>query len=84
VVEKPSEEVVELCEKFFGPGARQGELATLRTSARPGVRADSRVDVLEALLRVDAEVKTTLPPSLRRPISRGSAQSATASRGRTA
>jgi hypothetical protein len=29
------------------------------------------VDVLEALLRVDAEVKTTLPPSLRRPTSQG-------------
>jgi hypothetical protein len=36
------------------------------------------------LLRADATVTTTLPPSLQRPISLGSALSATASRRRTA
>jgi len=77
-------------------GVRADEPATSRTSARPGVRAgepatprtsaeaDRRADLLEVLLRVDAEVKTTPPPSLRRPISLGSALSATASRRRTA
>ena len=60
--------------------ARLGEPATPRTSAGP----DSRAELLEALLRVDAEVKTTMLSSLRRPTSRGSAQFATASRKRMA
>ena len=62
--------------------ARLNEPATQRKSAEP----DSRADLLKVLLRVDsdAEVKTTMPPSPRRPISLGSAQSATGSRRRTA
>jgi hypothetical protein len=60
--------------------ARLDEPATSKTSAVP----NSRAELLEVLLRVDAEVKTMLPASLRRPTSRGSAQFATASRKRTA
>ena len=60
---------------------RLGEQATSSTcNAGP----NSRAELLEVLLRVDAEVKTMLPASLRRPTSRGSAQFATASRKRTA
>ena len=59
---------------------RLGEPATSKTSAGP----NSRAELLEVLLRVDAEVKTMLPASLRRQTSRGSAQFATASRKRTA
>ena len=95
MVEKSSEEVVELREKYFGPerssrrpgvqptsrtSAQQGELATSRTSAR----ADSRADVLEVPLRADAEVKTTLPPSLRRQTIGVVKVSANVSRARTA
>ena len=73
-------------------GAKADEPATSRTSARQDVqvaptssaRPENRADLLEVLQRVDAEVKTTLPSSLRRPISLGSAQSATGSRRRTA
>ena len=62
------------------PDVRAGEPATSRTSAEP----DRRADLLEVLLRVDAEVKATMPPSLRRAMAPGSAQFATASRKRTA
>ncbi len=59
-------------------GAKADEPATSRTSARQDVqvvptssaRPENRADLLEVLQRVDAEVKTTLPSSLRRPISR--------------
>jgi hypothetical protein len=60
--------------------AQQGELATSRTSAK----ADSRADLLEVPLRADAEVKTTLPPSLRRLTSGVVKVSASVSRTRTA
>ena len=61
---------------------RPGEQATPRTSARLDEPAtsktsevpNSRAELLEVLLRVDAEVKTMLPASLRRPPSRGSAR----------
>jgi hypothetical protein len=53
------------------PGAREGEPAMSRTSARPGVKADSRADLLEVPLRADAEVKTTLQLSPRRATSQG-------------
>jgi hypothetical protein len=70
----------------------RGEPATSRTSARQDVqvaptssaRTENRADSLEVLQRVDAEVKTTLPSSLRGPISLGSALTATAPRRRTA
>ena len=62
----------------------EGEAATSRTSARPDVKAENRAGCRELLLRDDATAKTTMPPSLRQPISLGSAQSATASRRRTA
>ena len=50
--------------------ARLDEPATSKTSAVP----NSRAELLEVLLRVDAEVKTMLPASLRRPPSRASAR----------
>ena len=54
------------------------------SSRQPGVKAENRAGCRELLLRDDATAKTTMPPSLRQPISLGSALSATASRRRTA
>jgi hypothetical protein len=45
------------------PGVRAGEPATPRTSAEP----DRRADLPEVLLRVEAEVKTTMQLSPRQP-----------------
>jgi hypothetical protein len=45
------------------PGVKAGEPATSRTSAEP----DKRVDLLEVLQRVEAEVKTTMQLSPRQP-----------------
>ena len=58
--------------------ARPGEPATSRSSAEP----DSRAELLEVLLHVDAEVKTMLHLSPRRATSRGMQASATVSVGR--
>ncbi len=73
---------------------RPGEQATSSTCKRKGGRAGDVEDkrgaeqpsgvARGAAARVDAEVKTMLPASLRIPTSRGSAQFATASRKRTA
>ena len=45
------------------PGVKAGEPATSRTSAEP----DKRADLPEVLLRVEAEVKTTMQLSPRQP-----------------
>ncbi len=58
---------------------RKAGPATSRTSARQGGPATS----LTVLLPADATATTTMPPSLQRPISLGSALSTTASRRRT-
>ncbi len=47
-------------------------------------RRDGPATSPKVLLRADATATTTMPPSLQRPISLGSALSATASRRRTA
>ena len=52
-------------------GGRTGGLAGDVEDKRRGVKVEKRVGYLELLLRADATATTTLPSSLRRPISRG-------------
>jgi hypothetical protein len=52
-------------------GAKAGEPATSRTSARPDVKAENRAGCRELLLRDDATAKTTMQLSPRRPAFRG-------------
>jgi hypothetical protein len=70
-------------------GGRAGDVEDKRKAGRAGdAEAKPRRGVpatsLNVLLRADATATTTMHSSLRRPISRGSAQSGSASGGRTA
>ncbi len=79
---RPGEQATSTSAKLGEPAAaktsaRLDEPATSRISAGP----NNRADLLEVLLRVDAEVKTTLHLSPRRATSRGMQASATVSVG---